>query len=192
MYFEHELSAISSNMSNANVEKLLKRCLRSTPNVDLWRRYLRYVMDTNVALPNAHATILAAFELAVSAVGYDINATPLWQDYILYVQSYNTEGDPKAESIKLDTLRKIYQRSVVLPIHNLEGTLCRIQRYWRYLQFRHLRLALWREYTTYENNRDKKLATGLLSDLGPKYMDARAACRYSFRSPSHAMAMLIC
>lgn len=51
-----------------------------------------------------------------------MNANVIWQDYISYVaERYPVpDGDSRAESLRFDTLRKLYQRAVVSPINNLE------------------------------------------------------------------------
>lgn len=38
-------------------------------------------------------------------------------------------------------------------------------------------IAIWRDYSAFENNRNKTLASALLNEFGPKYMDARVAYR---------------
>jgi hypothetical protein len=65
MYIEHEHSAGNADA----VEALFKRCLRSTPMVELWRRYVRHVTDATLKLPNPFPTVTAAYDLAVSTVG---------------------------------------------------------------------------------------------------------------------------
>lgn len=77
-YIEHEIGA--KNYHNA--EKIIARCLVQCPNVDLWKTYLKYVMDVKGKLPNSKDEIVRAFEFALSHVGFDIASTQIWQDYL--------------------------------------------------------------------------------------------------------------
>jgi cleavage stimulation factor subunit 3 len=82
-YIEHELS--SKNFDN--VEKLFQRSLRQCLHIDLWKTYIRYILDFKAKNPNSREEVLRAFEFALAHVGLDINANQFWADYIAYVKS---------------------------------------------------------------------------------------------------------
>jgi len=151
-YIEHELSAKNFD----NVEKLFQRCLRQCLHIDLWKTYIRYILDVKAKLPNTKEEIIRAFEFALAYIGLDINANQIWSDYIAYVKSLKTNNQYE-ESQKMDALRKLYQRAIEQPMHNLE--------------------AFWKEYDQFENGLNKILAKALLNEHAPKYMAARAVYR---------------
>jgi cleavage stimulation factor subunit 3 len=62
-----------------------------------------------------------AFECAVKAVGMDIASAPLWVDYLKFVKSQQPISALE-ESRKMDQMRKLFQRIVVLPLQSLERT----------------------------------------------------------------------
>lgn len=49
----------------------------------------------------------------------DLLSTPIWSDYIRFVKNYKT-STPIEDSVKMEQLRKLYQRAVVNPMQNLE------------------------------------------------------------------------
>ena len=75
--------------------------------------------------------VTAAFELAVKQVGVLVNATPLWWDYINYVQAWREDesssypGSALAEAGgKMATLRKVYHRAVLVPLVSVCVCVC--------------------------------------------------------------------
>jgi cleavage stimulation factor subunit 3 len=151
-YIEHEIGA--KNYHNA--EKIIARCLVQCPNVDLWKTYLKYVMDVKGKLPNSKDEIVRAFEFALSHVGFDIASTQIWQDYLNLLKQQKTTSQFE-EGQKIDALRKLYQRAIENPMHNLE--------------------SVWKEYDAFENGLHKIIAKAVLTEHGPKYMSARAVYR---------------
>jgi cleavage stimulation factor subunit 3 len=61
------------------------------------------------------------------------------------------------ESQKMDSLRRLYQRAIEIPMHNVE--------------------AIWREYDQFENGLNKQLAKALMNEHAPRYMGARSTFR---------------
>ena len=75
-----------------NVETLFARCLRSVLDVDLWRFYLDYVMNTNKqgledGAAEARSTMIKAYEFALNHVGCDVGAAEFWLDYVNFLKS---------------------------------------------------------------------------------------------------------
>jgi len=100
---------------------------------------------------NAEAT--EAYEYALQRVGMDISSTPLWTDYISFINEYKPTAKLD-EGQKINQLKSVYQRAIETPMHNLE--------------------AIWREYDAFENGMNKTLAKTTLTTYGPKYMHARS------------------
>jgi len=152
IYVEQELQ----QKNFENVENIFRRCLKQCPHVDLWRVYLKYVTDCKGSIPELKQEVIHAFELAVRTVGMDLLSTPIWSDYIRFVKNYKT-STPIEDSVKMEQLRKLYQRAVVNPMQNLE--------------------SIWKEYDAFENGLNKLLAKNLLAEHAPKYMQARTTYR---------------
>jgi hypothetical protein len=51
----------------------------------------------------------------------DISSAPLWVDYLKFIKSQTTTNLIE-ESQKMEQMRKLFQRIVVLPLQNLERT----------------------------------------------------------------------
>jgi cleavage stimulation factor subunit 3 len=151
-YAEQELAARNYDAA----EKIFMRCLPGCPMVELWKCYLKYILDTKAKQPNAKDLVIHAFEYALANVGLDISATTIWIDYINYLKTLPTTL-AWTDSHKMDALRKAYQRAIENPMHNVE--------------------SIWKEYDQFENSLNKTLAAGLLKEHGPKYMSARSTYR---------------
>jgi cleavage stimulation factor subunit 3 len=138
-------------------EEIFQKCLKQCLNVDLWRTYINYIINKYTLNGSIHhEEVIAAFECSLTAVGLDSTSSPIWIDYLRFIkgQEVNSALD---ESLKMEQLRKLFQRAVVQPLQNLE--------------------LIWKDYDAYENSLNKILAKALLSDFGPKYMNARSVYR---------------
>jgi tetratricopeptide (TPR) repeat protein len=80
-YAEQEMAANNFDL----VEKIFSRCLLKVLHVDLWRCYLTYIRTVKDATLN-FVEIRQAYEFALDHVGFDINATKIWTDYIDYLR----------------------------------------------------------------------------------------------------------
>jgi hypothetical protein len=74
-YIEAELRVGQLNAA----ENLFATCLIECPELELWRCYLRFVQNNKQA---SRVEVLQAHELLLGAVGADIDAGPLWSEYI--------------------------------------------------------------------------------------------------------------
>jgi cleavage stimulation factor subunit 3 len=157
---KHWKQFVDQEIAERNFEQaelIFKQCLKQCLNVELWRTYIAYIILKFTMTGATNKTeVIKAFEYSVNAVGLDISSTPLWVDYLRFLKSQATTT-PMEESLKMDQLRKLFQRVVVIPLQNLEH--------------------IWKDYDAYENTLNKVLAKALLSELGPKYMNARSIYR---------------
>ena len=74
-YIEAELRVGQLNAA----ETLFGECLIQCPELELWRCYLRFVQNNKQA---SRVEVLQAHELLLEQVGADIDAGPLWSEYI--------------------------------------------------------------------------------------------------------------
>ena len=159
-----ELELAHSNF--AQVDAIFLRCLRTTLSVDLWRFYLAYTRRVN-PLPPATAeesgareqtqrVLEDAYEFALRYVGWDRESGPIWQDYLQLIRAREAHGSWQ-EGQKMDQLRRVYQRAVVIPLNAVE--------------------TIWREYDQYENALSKLTAKKFLAERSPAYMQARGVLR---------------
>ena len=151
-YVEHEMNA----KNYANVEAILGRCLLKCLHIELWRTYIQFVKLIKKDAANGLIDIKKAYEFAIEKVGYDINSTQLWMDYIQFLSEMPSANE-REKSSRMDEMRHYYTRAVEIPMHNIE--------------------AIWKDYDSFENNRDKLLAKSLIPKLSPKYMTARSVYR---------------
>nr|XP_019042697.1 hypothetical protein I302_08402 [Kwoniella bestiolae CBS 10118]OCF21627.1 hypothetical protein I302_08402 [Kwoniella bestiolae CBS 10118] len=151
------------------VEALFAKALKgpsggitAAADVSVWKAYLHYIRRQNPIIdsaPNAEAvrgTITKAYEFALKECGYDRESGEIWEEYIKFI----SEGPAKNQweiQAQQDTLRKLYQRAVCIPLNNLE--------------------SLWKSYDTFESSVNKATSKKFLAERSPAYMTARTALR---------------
>lgn len=115
---------------------MFSRFLRNSISPELWKFYLAYVRRTNPSTtdPQTREVVKKAFEFALLHIGQDRAAGDIWREYIDFVKA----GEAKTtweEQQKMDALRRLYHRAVVIPLENVE--------------------QLWRELDQFENGLNK-------------------------------------
>lgn len=130
------------------MNEIFGRCLRTSTSVQLWHFYLTYIRRTNPidrSSPErstpARDIITKAFEFSLAHVGADLEAGPIWYDYIEFLKEGDVSGTWEAQQ-KMDKLRQTYQRAVCIPLSNIE--------------------QLWQGYDAFENNLNRATVGGLL------------------------------
>lgn len=128
-------------------EEAVKGC---SVSVELWRDYLRWSEKAG----GGGVGVGEIFERAVGVCGVDLGSDKLWGDYIGWIRRADL-----SESGRRDSLRKVYQRAVRMPMHELDG--------------------FWAQYRHFEetSNSNKELGRGLIAEAQPKYVAARAEFR---------------
>lgn len=91
-------------------------------------------MNPNPNDPNSRNTIKKAYEFALNHIGQDKDSGEIWKDYIDFLKSSETHTTWDAQQ-RMDALRSVYHRAVVVPIENVE--------------------ALWRDLDAFENSLNK-------------------------------------
>lgn len=121
-------------------------------SIELYKCYLQYMKDKRLA----RETMRKAYDYVLGAIGMDLDATPIWQDYLEFLRAWQTTNTFE-ESHKMVALRKVYQDAVANPVDGVE-------------QF-------WKEFDQYENALNKITAKKFLNDRNFAYQSARAALR---------------
>lgn len=147
-YIEHELR--SKNFEN--VEKLFSRCLVSVLNIDLWKCYIHYVFETKGQRDQYREEMAKAYDFALEKVGMDVQAYSIFTEYIAFLKKVPAVGQ-YAENQRITAVRKIYQKALATPMHNLE--------------------LIWNDYCTYEKAINITLAEKLIAERGKEYQNAR-------------------
>lgn len=70
-YAEHEIQA--GNFDQA--EKVFMQSLPSCPNIDLWKTYIKYILDHKAKHSGQRDTVLKAFDFAIAHVGMDVRSS---------------------------------------------------------------------------------------------------------------------
>lgn len=100
--------------------------------------YLHYIRRQNPAegpdAEKARATVTQAYEYALKECGIDRESGDLWQEYIQYIAEPRSKNPWEVQQ-QNDTLRKLYQRAVAIPLNNVE--------------------ALWKAYDAFESAQNK-------------------------------------
>ncbi|CAM9717905.1 unnamed protein product [Scytosiphon promiscuus] len=149
-------------------DKVLQEGLESCASLELWLLYLERVRRSAIAgggggrtEQEARDDTVAAFELALLHVGCNPGSTPLWQNYLDYIKSWE-ERSPLDKGNKMTAIRKVYRRVIALPLDGLE--------------------PLWRECEEFEMAGNEVLwKTKFSLEYLPKYMAAKAV--YKERKP---------
>ena len=164
-YAEAEIAgAPNGDRDDEAVKSIFSRCLLACPSAELWRSYTRYMVKTNdPTTEEGVQTIKAAFEYTVDAVGEDVDAGPLWLDYVTFLQAVDAThacpdaAEEHAESARMQEVRRAYQRAVSVPTTSID--------------------ALYREYDAFETKLSPTLAKALLAETKAKVDVARAALK---------------
>ncbi|KAN0042314.1 hypothetical protein ACTFIV_004877 [Dictyostelium citrinum] len=147
LYVEEEMKEKNYDI----VEKIFFENLRNVKNVEFWKSYITYIKQ----LENREE-IIKAFEFALESIGMDISSTSIWTDYIQFLKDEKATTQFE-EGQKMTAIRKLYQRAIENPMHDLDN--------------------IYKEYEVYENSINKTLAKALLSDHQGKYQHARNVYR---------------
>ncbi|KAL8484475.1 hypothetical protein ACS0TY_026961 [Phlomoides rotata] len=156
-YWKQYVEALMAVNNDEATRQVFSRCLLNCLQVPLWRCYIRFIRKVNdrKGIEGQEET-KKAFEFMVNCVGADIASGPVWMEYIVYLKSLPAQTTIE-ESQRMTTIRKTYQRVILMPIHHVE--------------------QLWRDYENFENSVSRALAKGLLAEYQPKYNSAKAVYR---------------
>lgn len=130
-----------ANNELQHVERIFQRSLFNVPNVELWSMYLDYIRRRNNLTTDtggkARAVVNQSYEFVLNNVGCDREAGRIWTEYIQFVKSApgNVGGSGWQDQQKMDSLRKVYQKAVTMPVQGVE--------------------QLWREYDQFEQGLNK-------------------------------------
>lgn len=166
LYIESEISA----RNYERVEELFKRCLFKNLDIELWKSYIKYIKLVKSGAEDEQESLSKAFEFVLKHMGADLLAAQVWRMYVMFMKNTTTHNTFE-EGEKVNKLRKIYQRAIVLPVVNVD--------------------ALWREYDVWEHSLNKVLAKSLLADHQPKYLNAKVVCRERKRLRSGIIGTLL-
>ncbi|CAI8584417.1 unnamed protein product [Vicia faba] len=139
------------------IKQIFSRCLLNCLQVPLWRCYIRFIRKVNDKKgTEGQEETKKAFDFMLNYVGADIASGPVWMEYISFLKSLPSVH-PQEESHRMTVIRKVYQRAIINPTHQIE--------------------QLWKDYENFENSVSRQLAKGLVSEYQPKYNSARAVYR---------------
>ncbi|GAB5590553.1 mRNA 3'-end-processing protein rna14 [Umbelopsis nana] len=158
----HWLGYLELELKHANfneVENLFTRCLKTVLSVDLWKFYLNYIRrinstDDGKLESDTRTVIEKAYDYVLNNVGIDKDSGPIWSDYIFFLKNAETSNTWE-EQRKMDSMRRVYQRAVAIPLNNVEH--------------------LWKEYDQWENGLNRLTAKNFLREKSSAYMTARTA-----------------
>ncbi|GAB1317568.1 mRNA 3'-end-processing protein rna14 [Madurella fahalii] len=156
-----EYLAMELEMNNfPEAELIFNKSLMSTPNVNLWTKYLDYIRrrnDLNDSSGNARQTVSRAYEFVIDNIGLDKDAGKIWAEYIQFIKfgPGTVGGSQWQDQQKMDQLRKAYQRAICVPIANVN--------------------TLWKEYDQFEMGLNKLTGRKYLAEKSPSYMSAKSA-----------------
>ena len=118
LYIEQEIKAGHAE----EVDKLFSRCLHKIPSIELNRLHVRYVMQTHpnwaVSAQNREK-VREAYDQALQRVGLDVEAGPLYLDYIRFLNDGEALG-PYGDQQRSQKCREVYQKACATPLANIE------------------------------------------------------------------------
>lgn len=105
----------------SKVERLFERSIASNPHVGLWSTYINYtrrIHNVTTDENRARTVITQVYEFVLDNIGIDIHSGKIWLDYIEFIKSGpgTLGGTTWQDKQKMDTLRRIYQRAVAVPM----------------------------------------------------------------------------
>lgn len=94
-------------------EEVYNRCLGKCRNVDLWLSYVQMIRQ-KFPLEANQRVVESAYEKAVDNIGMSLISNPLWRSYIDFIREWPDSDAGR----KLGALRKVYQRTVCIPLED--------------------------------------------------------------------------
>ncbi|KAI3957936.1 hypothetical protein MKW92_011633 [Papaver armeniacum] len=156
-YWKQYVEAYMTANNDGAAKQVFGRCLLDNRQIALWRCYIRLIRKLNDKKgAEGQEETKNAFEFMLNFVGSDIASGTVWIEYITFLKSLPA-ADPQEESKRMASIRKVYQKAIVTPTHQVE--------------------QIWKDYENFENSVSRALAKGLVSQYQPKYNSARAVYR---------------
>lgn len=145
----------------ASVEKLLAQCLSGTDitnnDLSLWMTYLDYVRRKNNLITGgqeARSIIIQAFDMVMNKCAiFEPHSSIFWDDYLMFLETWKPMNKWE-EQQKIDMIRRLYKRMLVIPLDNLE--------------------TMWNKYTKWEQEVNSLTARKFIAELSADYMKARS------------------
>uniref|UniRef100_A0AC35THP7 Suf domain-containing protein n=1 Tax=Rhabditophanes sp. KR3021 TaxID=114890 RepID=A0AC35THP7_9BILA len=123
-YIEHELRLGNSELA----EKAFQESLPSIRNISYYTFYVEYIKTTKKTLPEFREILANAYEHAISNIGNDYNALPLYKNYIQFLENVEANG-PYAENQKVSAIRKQFTKAFQVPMNGIDGLFVEYQQY---------------------------------------------------------------
>lgn len=125
-YVQNEIK----NENFEHVEEIFNRCLISSVNVDLWKTYLGFIVESLSRVYGGRTIsceekIKESYEFALGHIGMDLSSLSIWQDYINFL---------KISSVDQQVIYDVYFRAICNPMNGLE--------------------LMWKEFEGFEKNAD--------------------------------------
>ncbi|RZC51239.1 hypothetical protein C5167_019665 [Papaver somniferum] len=156
-YWKQYVEAYMIANNDAAAKQVFGSCLLDNRQIALWRCYIRLIRKLNDKKgAEGQEETNNAFEFMLNYVGPDIASGPVWIEYITFLKSLPAT-DPQEESQRTASIRKVYQKAIVTPTHQVE--------------------QIWKDYGNFENSVSRALAKGLVSEYQPKHNSAKAVYR---------------
>jgi len=115
LYIEHELESLCFD----KVDAILSRCLLTCPDVDLWLTYINYIRICKRGLEDEYLQVERAFKSAVLHVGSDVNALPVWKEYVAFLSSIPVQNAYDQQESRTH-IRKVFQNALQIPMARLD------------------------------------------------------------------------
>ncbi|CDK24400.1 unnamed protein product [Kuraishia capsulata CBS 1993] len=155
-YINYELERAESQQEFQRIEGLFARCLTKVYHVDLWKCYLVYVRRVHNMITggeSARGVVLKAFSFAVDNVGIDFFSDNLWDEYLVFIDSWNPISSAETFA-KTDLKRSVFRRIIGTPLNNLE--------------------KYWQMYTAFENETNPSTSRKFINEKSAEYMKVRS------------------
>lgn len=101
------------------LEAIFSRHLRQSLDVPFWSLYLRHVRWVAATDSSHDDGVIKAYELAVSQIGLDFEAGPIWNEYLHALKSQIANGLLEQQQ-QMETIRRTFHRVLQIPIQGLE------------------------------------------------------------------------
>lgn len=148
-YIEHEMKFRRYD----KVSKLFQRSLEEVLSIDLYKCYLNFVREAKSTEPDL---IYKAFRFTLDRVGIDPNAISIYNDYIQFLKEREVDGS-YLDSQKITAVRKAYQEGIINPMFHID--------------------SLWKEYISFEQGVDQRIAEKMVQDRSRDHMNARRVAK---------------
>ncbi|KAL7670463.1 hypothetical protein ACOME3_005398 [Neoechinorhynchus agilis] len=138
------------------VQELFKRCLPKVLSIELYTFYLSFMHAYKHKSTSFRDIMGSAYDFVIDKVGLDMHSFSIWRQHVNFLRSV-TADNSFADNQKIVSVRKIFQRAVLIPIIGVE--------------------QMWKDYCAFEIGINIVLAKRVIDERSREYLNVKRVAK---------------